>query len=79
MLSFVVPNEFPRDFRIFRNLALNYRASLLLLSIFLVSRVEKKREAGLRANGYYDDEGEMDAHSDDPLMAGFDAEDGKEK
>ena len=38
------------------------------LSIFLVARVEKKREAQLRADGYYDDEEEFD----DPLMAEFD-------
>ncbi|OAN78173.1 twin arginine-targeting protein translocase TatC [Sulfitobacter sp. EhC04] len=37
------------------------------VSIFLVSRVEAKREAQLRAEGYYDDEVE-----EDPLMAGFD-------
>ncbi|KIC20940.1 twin-arginine translocase subunit TatC [Leisingera sp. ANG-Vp] len=49
------------------------------ISIFLVGRVEKKREAQLRADGYYDDEDEMDAHPDDPLMAEFDAEDGKDK
>ena len=35
------------------------------ISIFLVARVEKKREAQLRADGYYDDE-------DDPMMAEFD-------
>lgn len=38
------------------------------ISIFLVARVEKKREAQLRADGYYDDEEEFD----DPLMAEFD-------
>ncbi|EDZ46291.1 twin-arginine translocase subunit TatC [Leisingera daeponensis] len=47
------------------------------ISIFLVRRVETKREAKLRAEGYYDDEDEMDAHPDDPLMAEFEAEDGK--
>lgn len=44
------------------------------ISIFLVRRVEAKREAKLRAEGYYDDEGEiaetdvqeMDAHPDEP-------------
>ena len=41
------------------------------VSIFLVRRVETKREAKLRAEGYYDDEEEFD----DPLMAEFD-EDG---
>ncbi|MBY6134762.1 twin-arginine translocase subunit TatC [Nocardioides marinus] len=54
------------------------------VSIFLVRRVEAKREAKLRAEGYYDDEDdtvetEMEAHPDDPLMAEFDAEDGKDK
>lgn len=49
------------------------------ISIFLVRRVETKREAQLRADGYYDDEDEMDAHPDDPLMAEFEAEDGKDK
>jgi sec-independent protein translocase protein TatC len=43
------------------------------LSILLVRRVETKREAKLRAEGYYDDEDEMEAHpEDDPLMAEFD-------
>jgi sec-independent protein translocase protein TatC len=41
------------------------------VSIFLVRRVETKREAQLRADGYYDDEEEFD----DPLMAEFDDED----
>ncbi|MCV6585872.1 MAG: twin-arginine translocase subunit TatC [Marinibacterium sp.] len=38
------------------------------VSIFLVARVEKKREAELRAQGYYDDEDEEDlvADPDDP-------------
>ena len=36
------------------------------VSIFLVSRVEAKREKQLRADGYYDDDVE------DPLMAEFD-------
>ena len=49
------------------------------ISIFLVRRVEAKREAQLRADGYYDDEDEMDAHPDDPMMAEFEAEDGKDK
>lgn len=40
------------------------------VSIFLVARVESKREAQLRADGYYDDEEE----ADDPLMAEFDEE-----
>jgi sec-independent protein translocase protein TatC len=35
------------------------------ISIFLVARVERKREAQLRAEGYYDDE--MEAELDDPL------------
>ncbi len=49
------------------------------VSIFLVAHVEKKREEKLRADGYYDDEDEMDAHPDDPMMAEFEAEDGKDK
>ncbi|UWQ31451.1 twin-arginine translocase subunit TatC [Leisingera sp. M527] len=49
------------------------------ISIILVRRVEAKREARLRAEGYYDDEDEMDAHPDDPMMAEFEAEDGKDK
>ncbi|WP_027258451.1 MULTISPECIES: twin-arginine translocase subunit TatC [Leisingera] len=49
------------------------------ISIFLVRRVEAKREAKLRAEGYYDDEDEMDAHPDDPMMAEFEVEDGKDK
>jgi sec-independent protein translocase protein TatC len=40
------------------------------ISIFLVARVETKREAQLRAEGYYDDDEEFD----DPLMAEFDAD-----
>lgn len=40
------------------------------ISIFLVARVENKREAQLRAEGYYDDEEAFD----DPLMAEFDAD-----
>ncbi|TMV08886.1 twin-arginine translocase subunit TatC [Ruegeria sediminis] len=40
------------------------------ISIFLVGRVEQKREAQLRAEGYYDDEEE----ADDPMMAEFDEE-----
>ncbi|MHA6264027.1 twin-arginine translocase subunit TatC [Arenibacterium sp. CAU 1754] len=46
------------------------------ISIFLVRRVETKREAKLREEGYYDDEDEEDEF-DDPLMAEFDEEDGK--
>ncbi|MFS4582742.1 twin-arginine translocase subunit TatC [Phaeobacter sp. C3_T13_0] len=47
------------------------------ISILLVRRVEKAREAKLRAEGYYDDEDdigeEMDMHpEDDPLMDEFD-------
>lgn len=47
------------------------------ISIFLVARVEKKREARLRAEGYYDDEEEEDLaddplHTNDPLMKEFD-------
>ena len=38
------------------------------VSIFLVRRVETKREAQLRAEGYYDDEEEFD----DPMMDEFD-------
>lgn len=40
------------------------------VSIFLVARVETKREAQLRAEGYYDDEEAFD----DPLMAEFEAD-----
>lgn len=40
------------------------------VSIFLVGRVEAKREAQLKADGYYDDE-----HDEDPTMAEFDDED----
>lgn len=47
------------------------------ISIFLVARVEKKREARLRAEGYYDDEEEEDLAEDpliknDPLMKELD-------
>ncbi|WP_278920941.1 MULTISPECIES: twin-arginine translocase subunit TatC [Pseudophaeobacter] len=42
------------------------------MSIFLVRRVEAKREEKLRAEGYYDDEDE------DPLMAEFDADEGED-
>ena len=51
------------------------------VSIFLVRRVETKREAQLRAEGYYDDEEEFD----DPMMDEFgdesepDADEGREK
>lgn len=41
------------------------------ISIFLVRRVESKREEKLRAEGYYDDEDE------DPLMAEFDEDEDK--
>ncbi|WP_406645089.1 twin-arginine translocase subunit TatC [Aliisedimentitalea scapharcae] len=47
------------------------------ISIFLVRRVETKREAKLRAEGYYDDED--DEHFDDPLMAEFDEDDKADK
>ena len=43
------------------------------VSIFLVRRVEQKREAQLRADGYYDDEEEFD----DPLMAEFEEDEKK--
>jgi len=43
------------------------------VSIFLVSRVEKKREQKLREEGFYDDEGDFD----DPILKEFD-EDRKE-
>ena len=43
------------------------------VSIFLVRRVETKREAELRAEGYYDDEETFD----DPLMNEFDEEEGR--
>lgn len=43
------------------------------ISIFLVARVERKREEQLRADGYYDDE----EAADDAMMDEFDAEDGK--
>ncbi|MDF1802844.1 twin-arginine translocase subunit TatC [Thalassovita sp.] len=43
------------------------------ISIFLVARVEKKRETRLRAEGYYDDEEEEDEEEfDDPLLKEFD-------
>jgi sec-independent protein translocase protein TatC len=44
------------------------------VSIWLVRRVEAKREAQLRADGYYDDEEDM---MDDPMMAEFEEEDGR--
>ncbi|GAA6192087.1 twin-arginine translocase subunit TatC [Phaeobacter gallaeciensis] len=47
------------------------------VSIFLVRRVETKREAKLRAEGYYDDE--EDTHFDDPMLAEFDDEDTDDK
>ena len=43
------------------------------VSIFLVRRVETKREAQLRADGYYDDEEEFD----DPMLAEFDEDEKK--
>jgi sec-independent protein translocase protein TatC len=43
------------------------------ISIFLVRRVETKREAQLRADGYYDDEEEFD----DPMLAEFDEDEKK--
>ena len=43
------------------------------VSIFLVSRVEKKREQKLKEEGFYDDEGDID----DPILKEFD-EDRKE-
>ena len=43
------------------------------VSIFLVRRVETKREAKLRAEGYYDDEDEEEA--EDPLMKEFGEDD----
>lgn len=45
------------------------------ISIFLVRRVEAKREEQLRADGYFDDEEEFD----DPLMKEFDDEEDNEK
>ena len=54
------------------------------ISILLVSRVEKKREARLRAEGYYDDEEEEDLAEDpllknDPLMKEFDEDEENRK
>ena len=62
------------------------------VSIFLVRRVENKREAQLRAEGYYDDEDEASSEAeaaqspfeddeeefDDPLMKEFDEDDDDE-
>jgi len=50
------------------------------ISIFLVARVEKKREARLRAEGYYDDEEEEDDEEefDDPLLKEFDDDEEEE-
>ncbi|KAE9629703.1 twin-arginine translocase subunit TatC [Parasedimentitalea maritima] len=50
------------------------------VSIMLVSRVEVKREAKLRAEGFYDDEDDIDPadaepHFDDPMLAEFDEDD----
>lgn len=45
------------------------------ISIFLVRRVETKREEQLRAEGYYDDEDEFD----DPIMSEFDEDEPDEK
>ncbi|MBI6630141.1 twin-arginine translocase subunit TatC [Pontibaca salina] len=44
------------------------------ISILLVARVERKREAKLRAEGYYDDEEDFD----DPLMAELDLDEEKD-
>lgn len=46
------------------------------ISIFLVRIVERKREARLRAEGYYDDD-IAEEEFDDPLMAEFDADEGE--
>lgn len=43
------------------------------VSIFLVSRVEAKREKQLRADGYYDED------DDDPLMSEFDADEAEDE
>jgi len=49
------------------------------ISIFLVARVEKKRETRLRAEGYYDDEEEEDEEEfDDPLLKEFDDDEEEE-
>ncbi|MGC1495196.1 MAG: twin-arginine translocase subunit TatC [Sulfitobacter sp.] len=42
------------------------------ISIFLVRRVEAKREAKLRAEGFYDDEDDLLAEFDDDIEASFD-------
>ena len=48
------------------------------ISIILVRRVEAKREAQLRAEGYYDDEEAFDdAAAEDPLAGGLQREEGK--
>ena len=48
------------------------------VSILLVRRVEAKREAQLRAEGYYDDEEAFDdAAAEDPLAGGLQREEGK--
>ncbi len=45
------------------------------ISIWLVRRVERKREAKLRAEGLWVDDEEEDEDFDDPLMAEFDQDD----
>jgi len=46
------------------------------ISIILVKMVEKKREARLREEGYYDDEDETESEEEvDPLIAEFDKDD----
>ena len=42
------------------------------ISIILVRMVEKKREERLRAEGYYDDEDEVEDEEEDPLIKEFD-------
>ena len=46
------------------------------VSIFLVSRVEKKREAKLRAEGYYDDEDDEAAADEADLDSQIDEKNG---
>ena len=48
------------------------------ISIFLVRRVEAKREEQLRAEGYYDDD-EEEEEFQDPLMKEFDEDEDEEK
>ncbi len=45
------------------------------VSIFLVGRVETKREERLREEGYYDDEDDLEDEMEDPLMKEFDEDD----